>query len=395
MGLGLRIAAVGDSHISYRTGNAVDPLSNRNQRSVDFENAFRLCVDDILALNPDLFIHTGDVFDRPKPGYDSVTFFLGQMRRIVAAGIPVVVVSGNHDQARLRTASNVFTVLQEALPSAHFVCGYAEKVIEFGSLDLTVHAVPYGRLDMGEIVLRQRDGFNVLAVHGKVAGATSAHGVQFGSEDIPPEILHGWFDAIVLGHCHRFQRSGPNAYYTGPVERCGFSDEAAVPGYMVVDLEAWCEPLVTHVPIAVRPMLTMERVEVGPNMTARAVADSVLASVGDLRLPDANVRIEIAGAERPFFREVQALVKRDARGLVWSLDVFQRTAKRAADEMRTVKRQADGVEVGSLNILSLFSEFLARPDAKYPRGFGDRFGERGRAALVTVGESYVPDSESA
>ncbi len=54
-------------------------------------------VDEALERRVDLLLVAGDVYDGDWPDYHTGLFFVSQMARLKAAGIQVVVISGNHD----------------------------------------------------------------------------------------------------------------------------------------------------------------------------------------------------------------------------------------------------------------------------------------------------------
>jgi DNA repair exonuclease SbcCD nuclease subunit len=61
---------------------------------------FERVVDAAIATRADLFLHAGDLFDRPDPRNAERLFVARQMGRLRAAGIPVFMIAGNHDSPR-------------------------------------------------------------------------------------------------------------------------------------------------------------------------------------------------------------------------------------------------------------------------------------------------------
>src|SRR5690606_36317934 len=108
----LRIAHISDTHLGYRALPQQDPLTCRNQRSIDVELAFSSAIDDILRQEVDLIIHGGDVFHQSRPNWHAVRHFVMEIRRIERAGIPTVVIAGNHDTPRYRAGGSVYSVLE-------------------------------------------------------------------------------------------------------------------------------------------------------------------------------------------------------------------------------------------------------------------------------------------
>ena len=103
----LRVGHLADTHLGYRALGRADPETGRNQRAVDVERAFEAAVDKLLAREVDLVVHAGDVFHHTRPSWSALRCFVLVMRRVEAAGIPCVVIGGNHDTPRLRTTGAV------------------------------------------------------------------------------------------------------------------------------------------------------------------------------------------------------------------------------------------------------------------------------------------------
>jgi DNA repair exonuclease SbcCD nuclease subunit len=127
----VRIAHISDTHLGYRAlfKSASD---GRNQRAADIEAAYATVVEDILDPRREiqLVIHSGDVFHQSRPSWSAIRCFIQQTRRLTEAGIPVVVIAGNHDTPRLRTTVTVFDILQLSLPEVHFVTRYEHETVE-------------------------------------------------------------------------------------------------------------------------------------------------------------------------------------------------------------------------------------------------------------------------
>jgi DNA repair exonuclease SbcCD nuclease subunit len=141
----LRIAHLADTHLGYSAYGRADPETGRNQRAVDIERSFEAAITDILAHGVDLVVHAGDVFHHTRPSWSTLAHFVRQMRRLELAGLPVVVIAGNHDTPRLRTTGSVFGLLALALPGVEFITGYETGSRLFGELGVRVHGIPMGR----------------------------------------------------------------------------------------------------------------------------------------------------------------------------------------------------------------------------------------------------------
>lgn len=173
----IRIAHITDTHLGYRGLRKSDPETGRNQRTVDFERALEQAIDDILERDVDVILHAGDVFHHTRPTWQTLRHFIQQFRRIEEAGIPTLVIAGNHDTPRIRTGGSAFSVLDLALPKIRFVAEYEDihEVDLFNGLNLHVQAIPHGALtnDDPAMPLLYPNMRNVLVCHGMVRGIST------------------------------------------------------------------------------------------------------------------------------------------------------------------------------------------------------------------------------
>ncbi|MEZ4625483.1 MAG: metallophosphoesterase [Thermomicrobiales bacterium] len=181
---------------------------NRNQRAVDVEHAYERAITGMLEAEPDLIVHSGDVFHQTRPTWHALRTFVRQTRRIAAAGIPMVIIAGNHDTPRLRTDGTAYSVLELALPGnrVHYrIRGRNSPVRRVG---VQVVGVPHGAMSLNtyDPIATVRPGWrNILLLHGMVPGMADIAHYEPGTQEISANLLDPRFDYIALGH-YRAQR---------------------------------------------------------------------------------------------------------------------------------------------------------------------------------------------
>ncbi len=382
----IRIAHFSDSHLGYRGLTKIDAVTGRNQRTLDVDNAFTRAIDDILKRDVDAVIHSGDVFHHTRPTWHSLRHFIRQMRRIEDAGIPTLVIAGNHDTPRMRTGGSAYGVLELALPKIVFVADYeAMHVLDapFDKLNLHIHAIPHGALTNPDPVLPQvaKGRRNILVCHGMVPGilAPGMH-TEAGEQQLDTALLDARFDYIALGHYHVPMQAAPKAWYSGSTERMGFGDYDVTTGYNLVEIgEPGDEEGITveHIELPARPMVTLKPLY-GKGLTARDITDKVLDRLQSTAQPDAMVRIEVRETERPVRREAESILRREYEQFVWSLTVAQERAL-FTPEADDAPSGIDGVT----DLRTLFATFVAeRTGTSFDQSFATEFLERGDRALV-------------
>lgn len=377
----IRVAHIADTHLGYRALNKIDPATERNQRAVDIERAFEHAIDAILEARPDLVIHAGDVFHHTRPTWHAMRVFVRQMRRLEAAKIPTVVITGNHDSPRLRTGGTVFSVLELALPDITFVTEYEARKARFPELGVTVHAVPHGALSLSTYdpsTYTEPGVRNILLLHGLIPGMDDIARYEPGTEEITETLLDASFEYIALGHYHVHTRPRSNAWYAGSTERMGWGDEEAKPGFLLVEFpENELKPSdPVHQMISTRPMKTLSPIE-GEGLPAREIVDKIFRSVARIDDPETMTRVELRNVPRPTRREVELLLKRELDGRVWSIDCFTR------GELLGPKHEAQPLDADVTDVRTLFGEFVDERIAQnaYDERFATAFRERGLHAL--------------
>ena len=135
----MRIAALGDAHLGRSYYSFTTP-EGVNQRERDFEQSFEAAVELALAQAPDLVIWLGDIFDHPRPTYRSFRIAQRAMARVRAHGVPLVVITGNHDTPRLPGTGSPYSAMADTFTDVHFA--HRLQYERFDLPGLTIHAVP-------------------------------------------------------------------------------------------------------------------------------------------------------------------------------------------------------------------------------------------------------------
>lgn len=391
MSKAVRIAHLSDTHLGYRALPNLDPETGRNQRAIDIERSFSAVIDDILTQNVDLIIHAGDVFHQSRPNWHAVRHFVTEMRRVEDAGIPSVVIAGNHDTPRYRAGGSVFSVLEVALPKTHFSTGYKEEEFIIDDLSLRVQTVPHGALvnPNDPVVYAVSDYRNILVTHGLVAGILPPGAIsEPGEQELDSDLFEPDFDYIALGHYHITTSPFPGAWYSGSTERFGWGDVDAKPGYLLAELtdsETSVPP--EHREIPARPMRVLNPVYGDTNSTAEVV-NQVLDQLDRINDPEALTRVQIRNTDRHVYRDIERQLRRAATS-----EAFHLTVSRQAPDDSPM--QLDVEQLASMKDLkSLFAEFVAqRTGDHYSAEFAATFLERGSAALDEA-QRIITESET-
>jgi DNA repair exonuclease SbcCD nuclease subunit len=215
----VRLVHISDLHLGFRQYHRLTP-SGINQREADVANAFRVAIDRIIALEPDVVLFAGDIFHSVRPMNPAIIHAFNQLARLTQT-LPrtiVVMVAGNHDRPRATETGcilRLFTVL-----GVHVVDAEPRR-LRFDDRDLSVLAVPDILGDYPAMMPESGVRHNVLLLHGEVQGMLppSAARLDRTTMEIPLDAIGAprW-SYVALGHYHVHRQIAPNAYYSGSVD---------------------------------------------------------------------------------------------------------------------------------------------------------------------------------
>ena len=107
----MKIVHIADTHLGLAAFNRLDPGSGMNLREKQIYDNFLLAIDRIIEGKPDVLVHAGDLFDTVKPKTRAYTTVLEAFNRLQAAGIPFIVIAGNHSMVKTRYTTSPYEVL--------------------------------------------------------------------------------------------------------------------------------------------------------------------------------------------------------------------------------------------------------------------------------------------
>jgi exonuclease SbcD len=258
----MRILHFSDTHLGFQAFDKVNE-AGVNTREQDVYDAFERVVQRIIALKPDLVVHSGDFFHRPSPSNRALTFGLEQLRLIGNAGIPTVVIAGNHETPKTIYNSPILRALK-TLDHVYPFFGETWEKITFG--EVAVHGIPHindQRMLVQELEKLQpeTDKFNILMLHTSLGKRFLME--EYGEQIFPPafESKLAQFQYIALGHWHNQQSVNlhPNAWYSGSVERLSDTEIDAEKGFLLIETSSDKTCKVSFEPISTRPWLRWEQ----------------------------------------------------------------------------------------------------------------------------------------
>ncbi len=354
---------VSDIHLGSGLNHGrINPLTGINTRLEDFSRTLSLCIDLALGLTPDqppvdLVVFGGDAFPDATPPPLHQDLFARQFRRLADAGIPTVLLVGNHDQHGQGQDGSTL-VIYRTLGVAGFVVGdrLATHRINTRSGPIQVTTLPWLNRSAlltqeeisalsGEQVAAQLLRRLHLALEGEIRrldpqipAMLLVHAMvdtaQFGSErhlavgrgfTVPLGLLaRSEYDYVALGHVHRHQVlcQDPPVIYPGSLERVDFGEEEETKGVVIAQVDRG-QTTYEFVPLPVRSFLTLQ-VDVRDLPAADEAQARLLNAIAQAPIEDAIVRI-IYRARRDQRQELEETALHQALAAAFSYTIRPET----------------------------------------------------------------------
>lgn len=270
----------------------LNPETGLNTRLEDFIAALTRCIDRALAESVDLVLFGGDAFPDATPPPLVQQALASQFCRLSAAGIPTVLLVGNHDQ-HAQGMGGASLSIYRTLGVPDVVVGDRLETHRIDTVSGPVQVVTLPWLTKSTLLTRpETEGLSMaqvnellldrlrVALEGEIRrldpelpAILLAHAMvdtaSFGAErflavgrgfTVPMAMLaRPCFDYVALGHVHRHQVlcDQPLMIYPGSIERVDFSEETEAKGYLLVQVNK-SQAQAEFCPLPVRPFKTIE-----------------------------------------------------------------------------------------------------------------------------------------
>lgn len=305
----MRIVHFSDTHLGHQQFSRTAP-SGINQREQDHYDAFTAIIEHCIEAKPDVVIHSGDLFDGVRPSNRALHVALTGFHRLDKAGIPVVVIAGNHEHPRMLETGSPMRLFDH-LDNVHAIYKGRRESIQIG--ETWVHGVPQCpdnhalRQEVESIPADQRD---VLVLHGGVLGMDAFHHAEFNELSLDPSWFSG-FQYVALGHYHGMQEIAPNAWYAGAPDRVSIRESGQEKGFLEIDLG---KQVVFH-PLQGRPYVDLPIIKAG-GLDGQEILQAAAGAL--TKVPDgavARLRIEGISSDLRTGLDVKAIRKAGAHAL--------------------------------------------------------------------------------
>jgi DNA repair protein SbcD/Mre11 len=235
----MHLIHIADTHLGLSQFNRLDPESGMNLREKQIYDNFLSTIDAIIQQKPDVLVHAGDLFDQVKPKNRAYETAMESLNRLHEAGIPLVVIAGNHSMVKTRYATSPFAVLDYHPGEMTAAYKFRYEHVEIG--DTFFHLIPnmlrpedyraaYDQIELS------KTHHNVLVTHGLATSIKDRRLATVAEHELDTTILSDGFDYIALGHYHRQSQITDKAWYSGSLEYLTYGEISDTKGGLLIDL---------------------------------------------------------------------------------------------------------------------------------------------------------------
>ncbi len=269
----MKILHTADIHIGNNTYGRIDARTGLNSRLLDFRRCFEFMVARGLREDIDVFLFCGDAYRTATPSPTQQKTFAECLRPVAEAGIPIVMITGNHDHPISFGKASSIDIFKYLSGDVHVFRKPESARIETRSGPLQLVAMPWpvrSLLLLGnkyrkvspkqlseviekmytDIIAREAAKLDpllpaVLAGHFSVAGSltkSSERGsLMFNEPKLSPaQLSPAPIDYVALGHIHHHQNCAPEGHtpvvYSGSIERITFNEQGSRKGFVLVTI---------------------------------------------------------------------------------------------------------------------------------------------------------------
>jgi len=315
----MKIIHMADSHLGFSAYGRVDRWG-RNLREETVYQGFKKAVDKIIELQPDLVVHAGDVFHHVRPRIRPLYVFKQQIERLSKEGIPIVIISGNHDSPKSYAALSPFT-LYEGMKDVYIAHQYRYE--RFKVQDYNFHCIPFclgpeNYLD--EFRKIEYTGKDVLVMHGMIEALWDKRLRTVGEHELKDSFLKSDFSYIALGHYHGQAQVSHNAWYSGSIEYFRFNEAKDEKGMLLVDLDS--DPIEPKkISVNEEYMLDLSPIDCD-GLSSEEMLEDLLRLCEKVGIDDKIVRIKLKNVSRDAYRNVNRTEIGKLKGCALHLEVL-------------------------------------------------------------------------
>ena len=321
----IRFIHTADIHFGMENYGKIDVKTGIHTRLLDFEKALNFCIDRAIKEEVDFFLFAGDAYKTHNPSQTQQKMLFKCFLRLYSAGIPIVIVIGNHDHPLSFGKAHALDMLGE-IPLEGFYVFAKPGTITLNTKNgpINIVGVPWPTRNTIAIADKHLDKStsqlteyiskavaHIIVDHAQkldptIPAVLASHitvntGIFSGSEKraiygndpmlMPSQLALAPFDYVALGHLHRHQNLNASGYpavvYSGSIERIDFGERKEEKGFCLISIPEKGKATYEFITGPTRPFIQID-VALKPGIPQ---TEQVLDAISKYDLHDAIVKI--------------------------------------------------------------------------------------------------------
>src|SRR5579863_16478 len=321
----IRFIHTADLHFGMENYGKIDIKTGIHTRLLDFEKALNSCIDVAINQTVDFFLFAGDAYKTHNPSQTQQKLLFKCFLRLYKAGIPIVIVIGNHDHPLSFGKAHALDMLPDLpLEGFHVFSKPGSITLTTKNGPITIVGIPWPTRNTIAIADKHLDKSNsqlteyiskavahiisdfAQKIDQTIPAVLASHitvntGIFSGSEKraiygndpmlMPSQLAIAPFDYVALGHLHRHQNLNESGYpavvYSGSIERIDFGERKDEKGFCLISIPAKGKTTYEFIPITTRPFIQIE-----VNLTSGiSQTDQIIEAIKQHQLHNAIVKI--------------------------------------------------------------------------------------------------------
>ncbi len=218
-----------------------------NRRIPDYISHYKLMLDEIVEVissrKVKMVIISGDIYDQKNTTPEEQYLATKWVIDLDSLGIPIILMSGNHDElSPSKTSLGSFKLLEAHGKLTNISVVESDSVLKFKSLDTDVLCIPDCGVEgfwkkVKSFIKKSKRTNKILVSHGMFKGShdTKAAGVVTFTRGTEGKYIKG-LTYGAMGDIHTSQRVAKNIFYSGSPVQHNFG-ESLPKGILIVDTE--------------------------------------------------------------------------------------------------------------------------------------------------------------
>ena len=300
----LRFLHISDTHIDYKP--QLEYIRNPDDILRERLNGIYNAINYAISNDIKLIVHSGDVFNVSSPKINYIYELQKVFSYAQEKGVEFIVIAGNHDQAKTKSALNVLRVF-EIFKNVHVFV--EDGIFKYGDYEFL--CIPskhnwsrvreYFAESLKELLSKSSSNKRILVSHIPILDAYESSTLDIEErsfETIDKDTIPDVFLYVALGHYHLMQKIRDKMYYAGSTSQLSFNEEKEKKYFIDVLIDEANNNFVFN-PIEIHPLYPLATISIDASYVTNSqdfiklISHEIKEFNENNRIEDKLVRINI------------------------------------------------------------------------------------------------------